>query len=92
MNIIHTKKVLQSTSPKGATILKQGFGGKKWLTLEEASEYTGYSKSSLYKFHSSGKILASKPGGKLLRFRIEELDRFLSGEEVSVESLNTYKS
>ena len=50
---------------------------KKVLTLEEACDYTGISRSYLYKLTSTGMIPHSKPSGKLIYFEREELEHWL---------------
>ncbi|MBP0902655.1 helix-turn-helix domain-containing protein [Mariniflexile gromovii] len=43
-------------------------GNKEVLTFDEASDYTGISRSYLYKLTASGKIPHSKPNGKMVFF------------------------
>lgn len=50
---------------------------KTVLTLDEAVEYTGISRSYLYKLTAKGEIPFSKPRGKLLYFSREKLDQWL---------------
>lgn len=50
---------------------------KKHLNLTELSEYTGISKSYLYKLTHLGKIPYSKPFGKLIFFSKESVDNWL---------------
>tara|TARA_R110000751_G_scaffold156988_1_gene262397 strand:+ start:541 stop:813 length:273 start_codon:yes stop_codon:yes gene_type:complete len=50
---------------------------KKILSLEEACDYTGISRSYLYKLTSTGMIPHSKPSGKLIYFEREELENWL---------------
>lgn len=70
---------------------------KKVLTFDELVEYTGLSKSYLYKLTSSAKIPHSKPSGKILFFDKEKIDRWLldnhvkSEQEIANEA-NTYTS
>lgn len=52
-------------------------GSKRVLTLDEASEYAGISRSYLYKLTSQGKIPHSKPNGKLIFFDMEKLNSWL---------------
>lgn len=52
-------------------------GTKKVLNFEELVEYTGLSKSYLYKLTSSGNIPHSKPSGKVLFFDKEKIDQWL---------------
>lgn len=48
-------------------------GNKEVLTFDEASDYTGISRSYLYKLTASGKIPHSKPNGKMLFFEKKKL-------------------
>jgi excisionase family DNA binding protein len=50
---------------------------KKVLTFEEAAQYTGISKSTLYKMTSQKIVPHYKPTGKLIFFEKDELDQFL---------------
>lgn len=52
-------------------------GTKPVLTLEEACDYTGISRSYLYKLTSAGIIPHSKPNGKLIFFDIICLNKWL---------------
>lgn len=47
---------------------------KEILTVEEASQYLGISKSNLYKKTSAQRIPHYKPEGKIIYFRRNELD------------------
>ena len=49
----------------------------KYMTLDEASEYTGMSKGTLRVYCSQGKVEFNKVG-KSVRFRTEALDRFMN--------------
>lgn len=51
---------------------------KNILTFQEAVKYTGYKASYLYKLTASGTIPVYKPTGKLLFFKREELELFLT--------------
>lgn len=51
---------------------------KNVLNFEEACEYTGFRASYLYKLTSTGKIPHYKPYGKMIFFRREELEEFLT--------------
>lgn len=68
--------------------------GKTVLSLEEASEYTGISRSYLYKLTARGDIPFSKPRGKMIYFSREKLDEWLlsnskkSEKEIKTEALN----
>lgn len=67
---------------------------KKVLTFDEACEYTGISRSYLYKITSSGVIPYSKPNGKVIFFDKEKLDKWLlknarkSADEIKEEALS----
>lgn len=62
---------------------------KEIFNLKEVLEYTGLSKSYLYKLTSSHKIPCSKPGGKLLFFRKSDIDNYLlSNHRVSTEEID----
>lgn len=68
--------------------------GKNVLSLEEASEYTGISRSYLYKLTAKGEIPFSKPRGKMIYFSKEKLDEWLlsnqskSSKEIKSEALD----
>src|SRR5687767_6133652 len=70
---------------------------KKALTLAEAVEYTGLSRSHLYRLTSLRKIPHSKPMGKLIYFDKEQLDAWLlsnpirTAEDIEI-SAQTYIS
>lgn len=55
----------------------QGAVTKSILTFKEAVEYIGVSDSFLYKLTSSKRISFSKPTGKLIYFRKEDLDKWM---------------
>lgn len=50
---------------------------KEVLTFEEACDYTGISRSYLYKLTSSGNIPHSKPNGKMIFFEKKKLNGWL---------------
>jgi len=52
------------------------------LTLEEAADYLGFSKSYLYKLTSANKIPHFKPQGKRVYFAKGELNSWLSRNPV----------
>ena len=59
---------------------------KKVLTFNEAVEYTGISKSYLYKMTSQKIIPHYKPNGKLIFFDKDELDSFLLSVRIKPQS------
>lgn len=58
-------------------------GHKEILTFDEACDYTGISRSYLYKLTAKGKIPHSKPNGKLLFFEKTQLVEWLLQNKVS---------
>lgn len=52
-------------------------GTKKILNFDELVEYTGLSKSYLYKLTANGAIPFSKPSGKVLFFEKDKIDQWL---------------
>lgn len=59
---------------------------KKVLTFEEAAQYTGISKSTLYKMTSQKIVPHYKPTGKLIFFEKDELDQFLLSVRIKPQS------
>lgn len=66
---------------------------KEVLTFEETCDYTGISRSYLYKLTASGNIPHSKPNGKMLFFEKKKLNEWLlqnerkSNQEIEAEAL-----
>ena len=66
---------------------------KEVLTFEEACDYTGISRSYLYKLTASGNIPHSKPNGKMIFFEKKKLNAWLlqndrkSNDEIKAEAL-----
>ncbi len=56
------------------------------LTLEEAADYLGFSKSHLYKLTSANKIPHYKPQGKRIYFDQCELNTWLRRNPVKTET------
>ena len=52
-------------------------GSKKVLSFDEACDYTGFSRSYMYKLTGSNVIPYSKPNGKIIFFEKEKLDQWL---------------
>jgi excisionase family DNA binding protein len=74
-------------------------GSKKVLSFDEACDYTGFSRSYMYKMTGSNNIPHSKPNGKIIFFEKEKLDQWLlrngrkSNQEIEKEaSLYTSKT
>jgi excisionase family DNA binding protein len=51
--------------------------GNKLLTTESAAAFLGFSKGYLYKLVSANKIAYYRPGGKILYFTREDLERYI---------------
>ncbi|WP_034040436.1 helix-turn-helix domain-containing protein [Wocania ichthyoenteri] len=65
-------------------------GSKEVLTFDEACDYTGISRSYLYKLTASGKIPHSKPNGKMLFFEKKKLvDWLLQNKRKSHQDIET---
>ena len=73
---------LQEHGQQLARIERLLAGQKDTLTLEEASAYSGISKSYLYKLTSGGIIPHYKPEGKTIYFDRAELDGWLKRNRV----------
>ena len=54
---------------------------KEVLTFEETCDYTGISRSYLYKLTAAGTIPHSKPNGKLIFFERKKVERWLLRNE-----------
>ena len=64
-------------------------GQKEVLTFDEVADYTGLSKSHLYKLTSSRGIPCYKPSGRLLYFKKSEIDAWLlNGKKKTAEELD----
>lgn len=59
--------------------------GKEVLTLEEASLYTGISRSTLYKLTSAHEIPYYKPHGKLILFERKELLAWVRANRIAAK-------
>jgi len=66
-----------NTAPDGANLNE-----KEVLTASEACQYTGFSKSYLYKLTSRREIPHYKPSGKMVFFNRHELEAWLQGNRV----------
>ncbi len=66
---------------------------KEVLTFEETCDYTGISRSYLYKLTASGNIPHSKPNGKMIFFEKKKLNDWLlqnmrkSNSEIEAEAM-----
>lgn len=75
--VIKLNDALLSIDSKLSRIEGVLIGSKEVLTFDEASQYSGISKSYLYKLTSTGGIPCYKPSGKLLFFSKTELDNWM---------------
>jgi excisionase family DNA binding protein len=66
--------------------------GKNVLTLSEACEYTGFSKSTMYKLVANEAIFFSKPNGKMLFFDRQKLEAWLLSNGSYSESQLVFNS
>jgi excisionase family DNA binding protein len=46
------------------------------MNIDEAAQFLGLAKKTLYNYVSAGKIPCYKPGGRLVFFKREELEEF----------------
>ncbi|WP_207425708.1 helix-turn-helix domain-containing protein [Pedobacter sp. SYSU D00535] len=76
--------ILKKLSNIEQLLKEQNLLQKNILSLDEAAIYMNLSSSALYKLTSASKITYSKPTGKCIYFKREDIDRFLAG--------NTYVS
>ncbi|WP_050702075.1 helix-turn-helix domain-containing protein [Dysgonomonas sp. BGC7] len=68
------------------TIKMTGLVTKEVLTFAEAAQFTGLSKSYLYKLTSGQKIPHYKPSGKLCYFNRIELETWLTQNRISTSA------
>lgn len=61
---------------------------KAVLTFDEAAQYTGFSRSYLYKLTSTGKIPFCKPQGKMIFFDRGELETWLLTNQAAREEID----
>jgi excisionase family DNA binding protein len=77
-----------------ANIQKLLLGQKAIMNIDELSEYTGLSKSALYKLTASKKFPFSRPNGKIIFVRKVDIDNYLlsnpimPGDDIEAEAIN----
>lgn len=71
---------------------KINLAGKNVYTLKEACEYTGFSKSTMYKLVANEAIFFSKPNGKMLFFDRQKLEAWLLSNGSYSESQLVFNS
>lgn len=74
---------LETIETRLSNIENMLIGTKEVLTFDEVANYTGLSKSYLYKLTSTGQIAHFKPKGKMLYFNKIDVDAFLQQNRVS---------
>ena len=94
MSIIENTEILHRLELKVSNLENYLLTNKVALTFDEAANYTGLSKSYLYKLTSTGKIPCYKPHGKMIYFDRKEIDNWLLknqsvAEEIDIEA-STY--
>ncbi len=63
---------------------------KEVLTFEETCDYTGISRSYLYKLTAAGTVPHSKPNGKLIFFERKKIEGWLlQNEREPIEEIET---
>ncbi|NLO71947.1 MAG: helix-turn-helix domain-containing protein [Porphyromonadaceae bacterium] len=55
---------------------------KEFLTVEDLAKITRFSKNTIYKLTSKKKITHFKPNGKIVLFRREDVEEFLTRNRV----------
>ena len=82
-----TREFFASGFPYGAERIVNGQAeiAPRWLTIDQAAQYTGFAKSTLYHMVSDRRIPFIKKGGRL-RFDKEKLDAWMA--EGTNEPLN----
>ena len=67
---------------------------KAIMNIDELSKYTGISKSALYKLTAARKFRFSRPNGKMIWVRKEDIDEYLlsnpiqPGDDIEAEAIN----
>ncbi len=59
---------------------------KEILTLNELAEYTGFSKSHIYKLTHRNEIPHYKPTGKVIFFKLSEINEWLLQNRIASNS------
>ena len=55
----------------------------KWLTQDEAEDYLGVSRTTLYRWRKDGRLKAYR-AGNVVRYKQEDLDAALEADEMVV--------
>lgn len=76
-------ELLETIENRLSQIENKLIGTKDVLSFDEVANYTGLSKSYLYKLTSTGQIAHYKPRNKMLYFNKKDVDAFLLQNRVS---------
>lgn len=87
-NELETIETLQRLEKKVNNLESCFLGQKAVLTFDEASTYTGFSRSYLYKMTSTGKIPCFKPQGKMIFFDRLLLENWLLKNQAEKEEID----
>ncbi|MCM1517570.1 MAG: helix-turn-helix domain-containing protein [Pseudoflavonifractor sp.] len=86
-----TKRLMTKDDIKRiAAAVAEALGGvrplheKEFLSMDEAAQYTGIAKNTLYKMTHNRQIPYSKPSGKLCFFRRSDLEAWMMSNPVAV--------
>lgn len=77
--------VEQRLSTVEQAVKMAGLTSKEVLTFDEAAQFTGLSKSYLYKLTSAQKVPHYKPAGKMCYFNRAELQTWLMQNRVATK-------
>jgi len=59
---------------------------QKPLTVEQAAEFLNLKKSYIYNLVFYGKLTAYRPGGKMLLFKVSDLEKYAYGNKIGGHS------
>lgn len=59
---------------------------QKPLSVQAAADFLGFKPSYIYNLVHYGKLTAYKPGGKILLFKISDLEKYAYGNQVGGHS------
>lgn len=76
------KEIIQKEVQK---VIKENLR-KPFLTLEELSQYIGVSKHTLYMWNSKNKIPYYKPDGKIIFYKLEDVDSYVLDPKNRIKS------
>ena len=74
-----TTGITLSNPPEADSMPKQVSEKDPWLGIEEAADYLGVSKSTLYKYRCEGRIESRKVCGRI-QFRLSTLEEFKNAQ------------